>query len=197
MPGNGLPYYPNYRATFGTSLAVVTSLMASLSIAMVVVLSADTAIQATLGFLGYTPDQIGTATGSVAVVLFVAATLGAVNAQGADYSGFSEDDLAEMFKDRTDQAERTKDWDRRGESAYKTARVCWIFGVSLLFVTLGTLAYGKLPAALPVLGVIAMIVALLNLADGDFRSWLLIIASVIIAAGCGVVALAAGWAVWS
>jgi uncharacterized repeat protein (TIGR01451 family) len=166
--------------------------MASVSIGMVVVLAAATGTQATLGFLGLTPDQIGTITGSVAVVLFVAATLRAVYAQAADYSGFSEDYLEKMFKKRSDRKARTEEWDNRGEQAYKAARVCWSFGVSLLLVTLGTLAYGKLPAALPVLGGIAMIAALLNLFDADFRSFFLIIISVIVAAGCAAVAVAAG-----
>ena len=57
MAGSGTPLYPNTKGTFGTSLAVVTALMASISTALVVVFSADQAAQARLGFLPLTPDE--------------------------------------------------------------------------------------------------------------------------------------------
>jgi hypothetical protein len=76
-------------------------------------------------------------------------------------------------------------------------RACWIYGVSTMLITLGTLVYGKVPAALPVLAVIAIVAAALNLFDSDFRSWALAVASVLVAAGCGAVATAAAWVIWS
>jgi hypothetical protein len=196
VPDSGLPHYPNYRATFGTSLAVVTSLMASISTAIVVVLSVDNAAETGLGFLSWTPDQIGTATGSAAVSLFVAATLGAVYAQAANHEDLPRRVIYGLFKDRTDQAERIKDWDRRGDTAYKCTRIFWITGVSLLLVTLGILAYGKLPGELPLMGIVAIAVVVLNLLDPDFRSTGPIALSVIVAVGCGVIAVSAAQAVW-
>jgi hypothetical protein len=109
MPGNGLPEYPNYRATFGTSLAIVTSLMASICTAMVVVLSVDSTTQPGLGFLKFTPDQIGTTAGTLAIVLFVAATLGAVYAQAANYDELPARVIHRLLKYRQDQEERTKE----------------------------------------------------------------------------------------
>jgi hypothetical protein len=197
MPGNGLPEYPNYRATFGTSLAIVTSLMASISTAMVVVLSVDTTTQAGLSFLKFTPDQIGATAGTLAIVLFVAATLGAVYAQAANYDDLPVHVIERLFTGRIDKKERTSEWDGRADSAYMVTRACWIYGVSLMLITLGTLVYGKVPAALPVLAVIAIIAAALNLFDSDFRSCVLVIASVLVAAGCGAVATAAAWVNWS
>lgn len=197
MPSSGLPYYPNYRATFGTSLAVVLSLMASISTAMVVVLATDTSPETKLSFLGWTPGQIGTAAGSGAVVLFVAATLAAVYAQAADHRSMPAAARHALLVGRIDTDQQIAAWDKRVGTAYKTARTCWTLGLSLLFVTLGTLAHQKLAAALPVLAALALIVALLNLADEDLRSLFLFIVCVVVAAGCGVVGVAAGWAIWS
>jgi hypothetical protein len=192
----GLPHYPNYRATFGTSLAVVLSLMASISTAMVVVLAMDTSTQRSLGFLRITPDQVGTITGSAAVVLFVVATLAAVYAQAADHSSMPAAAVDKLFVGRTDKDERIPEWEGRVQTAYKTARTCWTLGVSLLFVTLGALAHQKVDAALPVLAAVALIVPLLNLADADLRNTFVVIVCVVVAAGCGVVGVAAGLALW-
>jgi hypothetical protein len=196
VPDAGLPHYPNYRATFGTSLAVVTSLMASISTAIVVVLSVDSVTETGLGFLTWTPDQIGTATGSAAVSLFVAATLGAVYAQAANHEELPGSVIQSLFQDRTDEAARIQDWDRRGNTAYKCARVFWITGVSLLLVTLGLLAYRQLPGELPVMGIVAIAVVALNLLDPDFRSIGPIALSLMVAAGCGVIVVSAAQATW-
>jgi hypothetical protein len=198
MPGKGLPRYPNYRATFGTSLAVVTSLMASINTALVVVLSVDNTTQAGLGFLTFTPDQVGTTAGTLAIVLFVAATVGAVYAQAANYEELPADIRHELFLQRTDKDKKkwTSKWEGMVDSAYMFTRACWVYGVSIMLITLGTLVYGKVPAALPVLAVIAIIAAALNLLDPDFGSPVLVITSVLVAAGCGAVAAAAVQAIW-
>lgn len=196
MPDSGLPYYPNYRATFGTSLAVVTSLMASVSIAIVVVLSGNSAAETGLGFLAWTPDQIGTATGSAAVSLFVAATLSAVSAQAANHEELPRRVIYRLFKDRVDKAARITEWNNRCEIAYKCGRVFSISGISLLLVTLGILAYSKVPGELPIMGVVAIGVGILNLLDRGFRSIGPIALFVIVAAGCGVITAAAAQVTW-
>lgn len=196
MAGEGLPYYPNFKATFGTSLAVVTSLLASVSTAVVVVLAADTAAQRGLGFLGWTSDQIGTATGSAAAFLFVAATLSAVYAQAANYEDLPQAVIDEWFADRTDMAARIADWKGRRQRAYTCTRVCWILGVSMLLVTLGVLVYSKLPGELPLAGVAATAVALLNILDPDLRSTWPVALCLSAAGACGVITAAAVQAAW-
>lgn len=180
----------------GTSLAIVTSLMASINTAIVVVLSTDKTTQAGLGFLTFTPDQVGTTTGTLAILLFVAATVGAVYAQAANYDELPADIRDKLFLHRTDKDKWTNEWEGKVDSAYKFTGACWVYGVSMMLITLGTLAYGKVPAALPVLAVIAIIAAVLNLFDPDFQFWVLVIASVLVAGGCGAVAAAAIEAIW-
>ncbi|HEY7142771.1 MAG TPA: hypothetical protein VH637_00860 [Streptosporangiaceae bacterium] len=199
MPGDDLPEYPNYRATFGTSLAVVTSLMASLSTAIVVVLAVDTTAQAGLGFLRFTPDQVGTTAGTAAIVLFVAASMGAVYAQAANSDESPARVIYRMLLNRSadDKAKLKERWEGHTDRAYKVTRACWVYGLSAMLVTLGTLVYGKVPAALPVLAVIAMIATGLNLLDSEFRTAILVVASVLVAGGSGLVAGAAAWAIWS
>lgn len=192
----GLPYYPNYRATFGTGLAVVTSLLASISTAIVVVLSANTTLETGLGFLAWTPDQIGTATGSAATVLFVAATLAAVYAQAANHEEVPRRIIIGLLKDREDKDTQIQAWRRRCEKAYKSASVFWISGIALLLVTLGILAYNKLPGELPIVSIAAVAVVSMNFLDPSFRSKIPILLSVAVVAASGVVAAAAAQSAW-
>jgi hypothetical protein len=193
----GLPRYPNTQGTFGTSLAVVTALMASISTAVVVVFAADQATRARLGFLPLTPDQAGTITGSIAVLLFVAATLACVYAQAANRHEVPGAVLSELFYGRIDQNERLEEWDKRGEVAYRRARISWINGVSLFLLTLGTLAYSKVRLELVIAAAIAVVASLLNVQDEEFRrrdSFLVSVPVIIIS---GIVCAAAAWAIWS
>ena len=146
MPDEKLPLYPNYRGTFGTGLAVVTALMASISIAIVVVFSADQVTQACLGFLPLTPDQAGTIAGSLATVLFVAATLASVYAQAANRYEVPQAIMAKWFTNRTDEEDRTADWDKKCETAYRRARVLWVNGISL-FLLATTAPFGPTKTA--------------------------------------------------
>jgi len=197
VAGSGLPRYPNIQGTFGTSLAVVTALMASVSTAVVVILAADQATQARLGFLPLTPDQAGTITGSVAVFLFVAATLACVYAQAANRHEVPQDVMSAWFRDRVDQNERTAEWDEAGEAAYRWARICWINGVSLFLLTLGTLTYDKVRLELVAAGAIAIAASLLNVTDAEFRRPDSFVVSLPVIAISGIVCAAAAWAIWS
>jgi hypothetical protein len=194
---NGLPHYPNYRGTFGTSLAVVTALMASISTAMVVVLSADQATQARLGFLPLTPDQAGTMAGSLATLLFVAATLASVYAQAANRHEVPQAVMDAWLAGRVDTDARTAEWDKTGEAAYRLARISWINGVSLFLLTLGTLSYGKARPELVVAGAIAVAAPVLNVTDAEFRRLDSVLVSLMVITVSGIVATAAGWAIWS
>jgi hypothetical protein len=192
-----LPRYPNTQGTFGTSLAVVTALLASISTAVVVVLSADQATQARLGFLPVTPDQAGTITGSMAVLLFVAATLACVYAQAANRHQVPQAVIDALFLGRIDKNERLAEWDETGAAAYRSARICWINGISLFLLTLGTLAYSKVRAELVVAAAIAMVASLLDVPDADFRRLKSFLVSVLVITISGIVCAAAAWAIWS
>lgn len=197
MADNGLPRYPNTQGTFGTSLAVVTALMASISTAVVVVFAADQTTQARLGFLPLTPDQTGTITGSMAVLLFVAATLACVYAQAANRHEVPQNVLSDLLHGRIDQNERLKEWDKTGTAAYRRARICWINGVSLFLLTLGILAYSKVRLELVIAAAIAVVASLLNFPDAEFRRRDSFLLSVLVIIISGIVCVAAAWAVWS
>ena len=197
MADSGTPRYPNTKGTFGTSLAVVTALMASISTAVVVVFSADQAAQARLGFLPLTPDQVGTITGSLAILFFVAATLACVYAQASNRYEVPQAVMDRWLSGRTDKDDLTDLWDHTGNAAYRFARIVWIPGVSLFLLTLGTLAYGKVRLELVVAGVIAMVASLLNFTDPEFRRPVSFLVTVLVIAASGIVCTAAAWAIWS
>jgi hypothetical protein len=197
VPSKGLPRYPNYRGTFGTSLAVVTALMASITTAMVVVMAADQTAQSPLGFLSWTPDQVGVVVGSAGTVLFVAASLACVYAQAANPDEVPGEVRERWSAGRVDWDEQVTRWHKSGEASYRWARVFWINGISLFLLTLGTLAYGMVRPELAVAGLAAGLVAMLNIADREFRGVRSVAMSLMITAVSLVIAVAAGQATWA
>jgi hypothetical protein len=164
---------------------------------MVVVFSADQVTQARLGFLPLTPDQAGTMTGSLATLLFVAATLASVNAQAANQYEVPQVVIEKLLAGRIDKADRTAEWDKTSEKSYQRVRILWINGVSLFLLTLGTLAYGEVRAELVVAGAIATATGLLNVSDNQFRKPGFVLLSLVVLIVSGIAGAAAGWAIWS
>ena len=116
---------PADTATPFPTTYVVTALMASISTAVVVVFSADQVAQARLGFLPLTPDQVGIITGSLAILLFVAAALACVYAQASNRYEVPQARMDTWLSSRPDEDknELTDLWDNTGDAAYRLARI--------------------------------------------------------------------------
>src|SRR5216684_7300040 len=125
------PQYQNLPAAIGSTLPVVTSLLAAVSTALLAVPLTAQNPGKCLRFANWTSDRGGLAFGSLAVMLFIAATLALV------YSHSQFDDSAKLKTE--------------GLKAYEFARFFWINGVSALALTLGCLAFDKIWWELPVL----------------------------------------------
>jgi hypothetical protein len=143
-----IPRYPNLSQAIGSTLPIVTSLLAATSTALLVVPLTSTAPGKCLRFANWSSDKGGVVFGSLAVGLFVAATLALV------YTQVQLDSAASVLPDSS-------------KTAYEFARFFWINGVSALALTLGCIAFDKLPWELPVMATISFAVSFANVLSKD------------------------------
>ncbi|MFF2147501.1 hypothetical protein [Kitasatospora sp. NPDC058190] len=144
--------FPNLEETYGTSLPVVMALFGSISAAFLVVPLVDSAKQESMGFLPWTENQITTVTGSLATTAFSGAAICALYAQAARYGKATGGSTNPAY------------------DYYKCAQRFFVNGLSLLSLTIGTLALRQVKAEIPVMAAIALILALGGLSD-DIREW--------------------------
>jgi hypothetical protein len=141
-----VPVYPNAAQAIGSSMPVVTSLLAAVGTAMMVVPLATQSAGKCVRFASWDSNKWVVAFGSLAVTLFISATLALVYCHSligssGELSGGSK-------------------------SAYKLAQFFWINGISALALTLGCLTFNEIRWELPVSAVISLIAALLNVLAG-------------------------------
>lgn len=134
----------NLKSAIGSSLPVVTSLLAAISTALVAVPLTAQDPGKKLGFAAWTSEKGGVAFGSLAVVLFVAATLAMIYANAT-----GEED---------------------GGTAYDWSRFFWINGLSALALTLGCVALDKIWWELPALAALSCVIALIDVFNSDAHS---------------------------
>ncbi|HEX3784257.1 MAG TPA: hypothetical protein VHX38_31755 [Pseudonocardiaceae bacterium] len=183
-----IPEFPNLRGTFGTSLPVVTALMAAISTALFVVPVVDTTKQATLGYLPWTPDQISVVSGSLATVLFIAATLASLFAHAKAIDQVPPDVLVKMLPG---DGERHKETLRNdGDRYYRYSRFFWVNGTSTFVLTIGAVAYVRVPPELLAAAILAVLIALFNISDKELRRPNYGAASIAVILGCIAVGLA-------
>lgn len=150
---------------YAANVLVAVTLLASITVAIVIVPLTDTTPQARLGFLPGTPDQVAIVVGTVATVSLLGAVLLLLPMAAAGIATW-----------------------------YGLASLGWSNGIGMFVLTLGLIAHGKVPAVLPVLAIGTVVAVIAWICAREQRRkkwWQLLLQTLPTTAGCLVVAVAA------
>lgn len=142
------PRFPNRRRTLGSTIPVVTTLLAGIAAAgTFLALQADHPMQVALDIGPFSGDSMQAAVlfGTVASGAFVIATLLAVHAEATDFDALNSEAQEQFLQDYglKDRAEELrKQYRATHETIYERVRLLWFVGVGSLVLTMSALSVG-------------------------------------------------------
>ena len=145
------PTYPNLDETLGTTVPLITALLASGSIALAVVpITVD--VTSSVEWFGLSVGVGSLVLSSTATGLLVFATLMAVYAHASSIDSVPADRQLSLKGDIEADAWSTlvDTWQDRSVSFYNGARVFWLAGLTCFLLSLGLLVASKALAVLPI-----------------------------------------------
>jgi hypothetical protein len=149
--------YPNLGAAVGTSVPVVTTVLAAISAATFLVplqnWSRDASPQ--VGLLPWSSAKLTIVLGVLATASFVLSTLAAVDAHATSLDLLPTDRRAELLTGVEPDHKEVLEAHYRTQTRrrYELARTLWMIGLGLLALTIGALAYRLVAAMMPAAGV--------------------------------------------
>ena len=169
-PKGGPTAYPNLENAIGTSVPVVTTVLAAIGTATYVVpLQDDTASNAPkIDPLQLSYPQLAVILGIFATGCFVVATLAAIHAHASAFDALPPNRQTEMLASTTAEDEQllVKDYYRaETRRRYEQARTIWIVGLGLLALTTGALAHKLVEAMVPISALAGIVVGIVTLRD--------------------------------